>query len=82
MPSHEWACSKCKKVTAVIRKAGEHHKEPSKDERKCKCKNNKWTKTFTSAPKAAYGNNWGGGKGNWVILLGLLLWNVIENTYV
>jgi len=67
MPIHEWECSKCEKITEVVRtmKGDDYKRKPRGKERACKCRAPKYVKVLTKAPDESFGHNWGAGKGNW-----------------
>ena len=67
MPTHEWKCNKCGKVTAVLRKINDHDRKPDDKEAECECGDD-YTKTIGKPPAASFSTGWaggGGGKGKW-----------------
>lgn len=70
MPIHEWRCEGCGEVKEVIRSFEDYNKPP---EESCKsCEETRWSKFLSKAPQGAKGANWGAGKGNWLVLFGIL----------
>lgn len=64
MPIYTHECEKCQKVLETIVPMSQSDSPPEElgDD---KCPEHKWQKIIKHAPSKKYGDNWGGGKGNW-----------------
>lgn len=67
MPTYEWICSECKQKTEVVKRVDDRDVPP----RACHCGAGSWIRV-PSAPAVQRGASWGS-KGNWLVLIGLLL---------
>ena len=74
MPIYTWADHKNEKVVEVIRTFDDYKVEPIQEECDWDISEAKWERIISANIGVKKAWRWGGGKGNWIALIGVMGW--------
>lgn len=71
MPMYDWLCEKCGKHEVTVYSV-DARDTPPEEQKSAECEEHKWDRRIGGKQAVIRGRNWGGGKGNWLLLAGFL----------